>query len=171
MKTSKKVFQPAVLLVVFFLNKNTCLKFQTVFLCVSEQSLFHANLNNAESSWCLTDSTLAHEILQSNSYKIICCPLITHPATLTLPKHSAKSTLKIANTDTKGSVPFLPLLNYRMWLKYKCQFFIWYFRGYSRNTICAGSWMTLVLPLHPEFICHSTETKKKIKRKKCIRSL
>jgi len=63
----------------------------------------------------MTDSTPAHEIFQSNSYKITCCPLITHLAILTLPKHSARRVLKTANTDTKASVPFLPLLNYRTW--------------------------------------------------------
>ena len=60
-------------------------------------------------------------IFQSNSYKIICCPLITHQAILTLPKHSAKRNLKITNSDTKGIVPFLPLLNYRPWLNYESQ--------------------------------------------------
>lgn len=121
MRTSKKIFQPAVLLVFFFKQKHmlessncisTCLKVEVV-LCKSEQCW----------QFLVNDSALAHEILPSNNYKIICCPLITHLATSTLPKHSDKSTLKIANTDTKGSVPFLPLLNYRMWLNYKCQCF------------------------------------------------
>lgn len=66
----------------------------------------------------MTDSTPAHGTFQSKSisYKSICCPLITHLAIITLPKHSSKRNLKIANTDTKGSVPLLPLLNYRSWL-------------------------------------------------------